>query len=130
MDSSLQPVGDHGQALHLVWGAGHGHAGCKTRVPGRASSRGGRVCAEWAAPSVVSSAIVCGPPEGGRGSAPSTPGLWAESTGTVTPRACHWAAAGCLQPDNSLFSLQIGHIEGQPERKGVFPVSFVHILSD
>lgn len=26
--------------------------------------------------------------------------------------------------------LQIGHIEGQPERKGVFPVSFVHILSD
>ncbi|XP_040835213.1 arf-GAP with SH3 domain, ANK repeat and PH domain-containing protein 1 isoform X3 [Ochotona curzoniae] len=24
----------------------------------------------------------------------------------------------------------IGHIEGQPERKGVFPVSFVHILSD
>lgn len=26
--------------------------------------------------------------------------------------------------------LQIGHIEGQPERKGVFPMSFVHILSD
>uniref|UniRef100_A0A3B3TAK4 ArfGAP with SH3 domain, ankyrin repeat and PH domain 1a n=1 Tax=Paramormyrops kingsleyae TaxID=1676925 RepID=A0A3B3TAK4_9TELE len=25
---------------------------------------------------------------------------------------------------------QIGHIEGQPERKGVFPMSFVHILSD
>ncbi|MBZ3883515.1 Arf-GAP with SH3 domain, ANK repeat and PH domain-containing protein 1 [Sciurus carolinensis] len=25
---------------------------------------------------------------------------------------------------------EIGHIEGQPERKGVFPVSFVHILSD
>ncbi|XP_053099613.1 arf-GAP with SH3 domain, ANK repeat and PH domain-containing protein 1 isoform X3 [Hemicordylus capensis] len=24
----------------------------------------------------------------------------------------------------------IGHIEGQPERKGVFPVSFVHIMSD
>ncbi|XP_028591978.2 arf-GAP with SH3 domain, ANK repeat and PH domain-containing protein 1 isoform X1 [Podarcis muralis] len=24
----------------------------------------------------------------------------------------------------------IGHIEGKPERKGVFPVSFVHILSD
>ncbi|XP_072567379.1 arf-GAP with SH3 domain, ANK repeat and PH domain-containing protein 1-like isoform X3 [Paramormyrops kingsleyae] len=24
----------------------------------------------------------------------------------------------------------IGHIEGQPERKGVFPMSFVHILSD
>ncbi|XP_077207609.1 arf-GAP with SH3 domain, ANK repeat and PH domain-containing protein 1 isoform X2 [Paroedura picta] len=24
----------------------------------------------------------------------------------------------------------IGHIEGQPERRGVFPVSFVHILSD
>ncbi|XP_039379593.1 arf-GAP with SH3 domain, ANK repeat and PH domain-containing protein 1 isoform X2 [Mauremys reevesii] len=24
----------------------------------------------------------------------------------------------------------IGHVEGQPERKGVFPVSFVHILSD
>ncbi|XP_036293443.1 arf-GAP with SH3 domain, ANK repeat and PH domain-containing protein 1 isoform X3 [Pipistrellus kuhlii] len=24
----------------------------------------------------------------------------------------------------------IGHIEGEPERKGVFPVSFVHILSD
>uniref|UniRef100_A0A8C2TAD8 ArfGAP with SH3 domain, ankyrin repeat and PH domain 1 n=1 Tax=Coturnix japonica TaxID=93934 RepID=A0A8C2TAD8_COTJA len=24
----------------------------------------------------------------------------------------------------------IGHIEGHPERKGVFPVSFVHILSD
>ncbi|XP_025003946.2 arf-GAP with SH3 domain, ANK repeat and PH domain-containing protein 1 isoform X8 [Gallus gallus] len=24
----------------------------------------------------------------------------------------------------------IGHIEGQPERKGVFPVTFVHILSD
>ncbi|XP_010707621.1 arf-GAP with SH3 domain, ANK repeat and PH domain-containing protein 1 isoform X2 [Meleagris gallopavo] len=24
----------------------------------------------------------------------------------------------------------IGHIEGQPQRKGVFPVSFVHILSD
>lgn len=29
----------------------------------------------------------------------------------------------CLHP-------QIGHIEGQPERKGVFPMSFVHILSD
>ena len=28
------------------------------------------------------------------------------------------------------FSLQIGHIEGDPERKGVFPMSFVHILSD
>jgi len=26
--------------------------------------------------------------------------------------------------------LQIGHIEGQPERKGAFPMSFVHILSD
>ncbi|KAK1172485.1 arf-GAP with SH3 domain, ANK repeat and PH domain-containing protein 1-like [Acipenser oxyrinchus oxyrinchus] len=26
--------------------------------------------------------------------------------------------------------LQIGHIEGQPDRKGVFPMSFVHILSD
>lgn len=25
---------------------------------------------------------------------------------------------------------QIGHIEGQPERKGVFPMSFVHTLSD
>lgn len=25
---------------------------------------------------------------------------------------------------------QIGHIEGDPERKGVFPMSFVHILSD
>uniref|UniRef100_A0A8C9TZ30 ArfGAP with SH3 domain, ankyrin repeat and PH domain 1a n=1 Tax=Scleropages formosus TaxID=113540 RepID=A0A8C9TZ30_SCLFO len=24
----------------------------------------------------------------------------------------------------------IGHIEGQPERKGVFPMSFVHVLSD
>ncbi|XP_019735426.1 arf-GAP with SH3 domain, ANK repeat and PH domain-containing protein 1-like [Hippocampus comes] len=24
----------------------------------------------------------------------------------------------------------IGHIEGEPERKGVFPMSFVHILSD
>lgn len=60
---------------------------------------------------------------------PSIPGLWAESTGTVTHGACPWAAAG-LQPDDSLFSLQIGHIEGQPERKGVFPVSFVHILSD
>lgn len=24
----------------------------------------------------------------------------------------------------------IGHIEGQPDRKGVFPMSFVHILSD
>ncbi|KAG7231183.1 hypothetical protein INR49_012014 [Caranx melampygus] len=24
----------------------------------------------------------------------------------------------------------IGHIEGDPERKGVFPMSFVHILSD
>ncbi|XP_028831125.1 arf-GAP with SH3 domain, ANK repeat and PH domain-containing protein 1a isoform X2 [Denticeps clupeoides] len=24
----------------------------------------------------------------------------------------------------------IGHVEGQPERKGVFPMSFVHILSD
>lgn len=73
---------------------------------------------------------LCGPPEGGGGSAPFTPRLWAESAGTVTHRACHWAAAGCLQPDNSLFFLQIGHIEGQPERKGVFPVSFVHILSD
>ena len=28
------------------------------------------------------------------------------------------------------FYLQIGHIEGDPERKGVFPMSFVHILSD
>lgn len=27
-------------------------------------------------------------------------------------------------------NLQIGHIEGEPERKGVFPMSFVHILSD
>ncbi|CAG10243.1 unnamed protein product, partial [Tetraodon nigroviridis] len=26
--------------------------------------------------------------------------------------------------------LRIGHIEGDPERKGVFPMSFVHILSD
>ncbi|KAG8515498.1 Arf-GAP with SH3 domain, ANK repeat and PH domain-containing protein 1 [Galemys pyrenaicus] len=38
--------------------------------------------------------------------------------------------ADSLRPDRSPFSLQIGHIEGQPERKGVFPVSFVHILSD
>lgn len=32
----------------------------------------------------------------------------------------------------SLYPLyfQIGHIEGDPERKGVFPMSFVHILSD
>lgn len=28
------------------------------------------------------------------------------------------------------FHFQIGHIEGDPERKGVFPMSFVHILSD
>lgn len=60
----------------------------------------------------------------------SPAGLWARSTGTVTHGACHRAAASGLQPDDSLFSLQIGHIEGQPERKGVFPVSFVHILSD
>lgn len=39
-------------------------------------------------------------------------------------------AAGGLQPDAPCLSPQIGHIEGQPERKGVFPVSFVHILSD
>lgn len=29
-----------------------------------------------------------------------------------------------------LFCFQIGHIEGDPDRKGVFPMSFVHILSD
>lgn len=29
-----------------------------------------------------------------------------------------------------IFCFQIGHIEGDPERKGVFPMSFVHILSD
>lgn len=28
------------------------------------------------------------------------------------------------------FCFQIGHIEGDPDRKGVFPMSFVHILSD
>lgn len=28
------------------------------------------------------------------------------------------------------FPPQIGHIEGQPDRRGVFPMSFVHILSD
>jgi len=26
--------------------------------------------------------------------------------------------------------LQVGHVEHQPHRSGVFPVSFVHILSD
>ena len=26
--------------------------------------------------------------------------------------------------------LQIGEIEGQPHRKGVFPVCFVHVLND
>lgn len=34
---------------------------------------------------------------------------------------------------NTFFELglfQIGHIEGQPERKGVFPMSFVQILSE
>lgn len=32
--------------------------------------------------------------------------------------------------DLFLVVLQIGHIEGQPDRKGVFPMSFVQILSD
>lgn len=34
---------------------------------------------------------------------------------------------------NNFYELglfQIGHIEGQPDRKGVFPMSFVQILSD
>lgn len=58
------------------------------------------------------------------------PGQWADSAGS-DPRARVTTATGRLHPDNdSPSSLQIGHIEGQPERKGVFPVSFVHILSD
>lgn len=46
----------------------------------------------------------------------------------------HWARTGapasCLQPDALLFSPQIGYIEGQRERKGVFPVSYVDVMRD
>lgn len=59
----------------------------------------------------------------------ATPGLQADVGWALIQYTHHWVlpAVSCL---TTPFSLQIGHIEGQPERKGVFPVSFVHILSD
>ncbi|KAM5125521.1 arf-GAP with SH3 domain, ANK repeat and PH domain-containing protein 1-like [Callospermophilus lateralis] len=43
-----------------------------------------------------------------------------------------WADQKVSPQDDYQAKVQqtIGHIKGQPERKGVFPVSFVHILSD
>ncbi len=49
------------------------------------------------------------------------------------PCGCYWYCKCHFRTDCHIHQpafLQIGHIEGQPERKGVFPMSFVHILSD
>lgn len=52
----------------------------------------------------------------------------------VTAKALRRLPGSPLPPpplSHAFFScFQIGHIEGDPERKGVFPMSFVHILSD
>lgn len=75
------------------------------------------------------SAALRSSPKGKGGEACIPPGLWANSRHAL-PRGTGPRELRLPRPDDSLFSPQIGHIEGQPERKGVFPVSFVHILSD
>lgn len=83
----------------------------------------------WFFCAVYSYQALCGSPKDRVGEPGVTPGLQADRARLLPsiPITGQLPAISCLITP---FSLQIGHIEGQPERKGVFPVSFVHILSD
>lgn len=67
-------------------------------------------------------------PRGRRGSVSSS-GTFERMQAVKFVCTMHIYVCICIYVPSSPM-LQIGHIEGQPERKGVFPVSFVHILSD
>lgn len=55
-----------------------------------------------------------------------------------TRELSHWDDI-FLEADNSeidlmtyflLFNFQLGHIEGEPMRRGAFPITFVHFMAD